>query len=102
MRVWSCLVALSLFAPAAGAQAIPVVRLDRKDALDYARDVEPILAKKCQVCHSGNVTEGQLDLGAHDRVLKGGKHGPAVVPGKSADSRLVQLAGRTRKPFMPP
>jgi WD40 repeat protein len=102
MRLWFCLAALVLLTPFAGAQPIPVVRLDRKEAVDYAKEIEPILAKKCQVCHSGNVTEGQFDLGSHERLMRGGKRGPAVVPGKAADSRLVRLAGKTGKPSMPP
>jgi WD40 repeat protein len=83
-------------------QPIRVVTLDRKDPVVYEKDIEPILAAKCTFCHSGNVKEGKLDLGSYETLVKGGKRGPAVVPGKSADSRIVRLAGRTEKPFMPP
>jgi hypothetical protein len=83
-------------------QPIAVVKLDRKEPVTYENDVEPILAKKCQVCHGGNVTEGQLDMTTFELLMKGGKRGRPVVPGNSADSLLVKSAGRTQKPLMPP
>src|SRR5262249_38527915 len=45
---------------------------------------------------------GKLDLGSYDEMIKGGKRGKPVVPGKSEDSLLVKLASKTLKPFMPP
>jgi WD40 repeat protein len=81
---------------------IVVVKLDRKDPVTYEKDIEPIFAKKCQFCHSGAVKEGKFDMGTYETLLKGGKRGRPIVPGKSAESRLVQMAGKTRRPFMPP
>src|SRR5262249_2978276 len=43
-----------------------------------------------------------LDLAAYESFMKGGKRGAPVVPGKSASSLVIKLAGKTRKPFMPP
>jgi WD40 repeat protein len=81
---------------------IKVVTLSRIEPVDFDRDVQPILARRCLVCHSGSVTEGMLDLSKHASILEGGRRGTALVPGKSAASLLVQLAGKTQKPFMPP
>jgi len=81
---------------------IKVVKLDRKDAVTYDKDVEPIFVKKCFVCHSGNVKESRLDLGSYETLMKGGKRGAAIVPGKSESSLLCMVAGKTRKPLMPP
>jgi WD40 repeat protein len=83
-------------------QPIKVVTLNRKEPVSYEKDIEPILAAKCAFCHSGNVKEGKLDLGSYDTLMKGGKRGAAVVPGKAAESRIVQLAGKTDRPSMPP
>jgi WD40 repeat protein len=83
-------------------EPIKVVGLDRKDAVTYEKDVEPILANKCAFCHSGNIKEGKLDMGAYETLMKGGKRGPSIVPGKSADSLFIKLCGKTQKPFMPP
>src|SRR5947209_7745065 len=91
---------------AAGGEAeggpIPVVALARTAPVAYEKDVEPILANKCASCHSGNVRKGKLDVAGYESLMKGGRHGRPVVPGKSTDSLLVRLAGKTRRPFMPP
>src|SRR6516162_9148301 len=83
-------------------QPIKVVTVDRKDPVLYGKDIEPIFVNKCQLCHSGAVKESNFDLGSYETLMKGGKKGPAIVPGKSAESPLVQFAGKTKKPFMPP
>src|SRR5579871_4170044 len=85
-----------------GVEPIKVVTLDRKEPVSYLTDVEPILTKKCAFCHSGNVKESKLDLGTYEALMKGGKHGRPVVPGKSAESLLIRLSGRVEKPAMPP
>jgi WD40 repeat protein len=78
------------------------VQIQRKEPVSFEKDIEPVLANKCHVCHSGSVTEGKLDMGSYASLMKGGKHGQPIVPGKSSQSLLVLLAGKTRKPFMPP
>lgn len=82
--------------------SIQVVELNRKDAVIYEKEVEPIFYKKCITCHSGSVKEGRFDLSSHEGVMKGGKRGKAVEPGKGKDSLLYNLAGRFQKPHMPP
>ncbi|MER3415788.1 MAG: NB-ARC domain protein [Gemmataceae bacterium] len=86
----------------AGVQPIPVVTLNRKEPVDYEKDIEPILAEKCMFCHSGPVKESRYDMGSYAGLVKGGKRGPAIVPGKPDDSLLVKLASRSHKPVMPP
>src|SRR5436309_10930492 len=76
---------------------IPVVKLPRTEPVSYEKEVVAILEAKCLVCHAGNVQRGKLDLSSVAGLLKGGTHGPAVVSGKSAESLLVQRAGRTAK-----
>src|SRR5262245_8784443 len=83
-------------------QPIKVIKLDRREPVLFEKDIEPILLAKCSFCHSGNVKESKLDLGSYDSLMKGGKRGAAVVPGKSADSLIVRLAGKTERPSMPP
>jgi WD40 repeat protein len=83
-------------------EPIRVVALDRQAPVTYEKDVEPILVNKCAFCHSGIQKEGKLDMATYETLLKGGKSGSPVVPGKSAESRLYKMAGRTDKPFMPP
>jgi mono/diheme cytochrome c family protein len=73
-------------------------------AVDFASEVRPLLAKHCFACHGEDLQEGGLRLDRKDAALKGGKQGPAIVPGKSGESRLVQfVAGANAKQIvMPP
>lgn len=83
-------------------EGIPPATLDRKEPIDYEKDVRPIFAAKCTVCHSGNQLEGKYDMGTHAAVLKGGKRGAAVVPGKPMESTLYVFSSHAKKPIMPP
>ena len=57
-------------------------------ALTYTDLVFPRLAV-CIACHSGDASGG-LDLTTYDNLLRGGRSGPAVVPGDPDSSVLVQ------------
>jgi len=60
-------------------------------AIDFARDVRPILREHCLSCHSAAKKKGQLRLDARSAAFKGGLNGKAIVPGKSGDSPLYKL-----------
>jgi len=96
------LVPLPALAQGRKVQPIKVVELQRTDPVAYEKEIEPIFYKRCTTCHSGTEKKGRFDLGSYDTLVKGGKRGPALVPGKSDSSLLVKLAGRTHKPYMPP
>jgi hypothetical protein len=61
---------------------------DKKD-LTYAKDVRPILESSCLRCHGDEQQKGGIRLDSLEALLKGGKHGKAIVPGKSQESHLV-------------
>jgi cytochrome c553 len=74
---------------------------DRK--VDFSRDVKPLLAKHCWSCHGAEKQESGLRLDRRAALLAGGDSGKAVVPGKSAESRLIHLVAATDpKNVMPP
>lgn len=83
-------------------ERVKVVKLDRKTPVVFEKDVEPILVSKCAVCHSGSIKEGKLDLSTYENVMRGGKRGASVVPGKAMESLLVKLSAKDIKPYMPP
>jgi WD40 repeat protein len=83
-------------------QPIEVVKLERKQPVVYERDIEPVLVNKCLFCHSGSVKEAKFDMSTYDSLMKGGKSGRPIVPGRSTESLLIKVAGRTGRPFMPP
>jgi hypothetical protein len=55
----------------------------------FEGSVAPILEARCVKCHSGSEPAGNLDMRTRDSLVKGGKSGPAVVPGSSATSNLL-------------
>ncbi len=93
MRVaWAAVLCCLL--PAVGRAAEPV---------DYLRDVKPILTAHCTSCHGADKQRSGLRLDTAAFALKGGNRGPAVVPGKADDSRLIKaLGGADDMPAMPP
>ena len=67
------------------------------------RDVKPVLAKNCYACHGPEKQRGGLRLDTAAAALEGGNSGPALVPGKSGDSRLFQaVTGAADVKVMPP
>ncbi len=73
-------------------------------SVDFERDIRPILKAHCLECHGADKQRGGLRLESRSSLLKGGEnHGPAVVPGKGADSVLLQaVAGQIPDLQMPP
>jgi hypothetical protein len=75
--------------------AAPVVASE----IPNERDVLAILQVRCMICHGGLKQQGGLDLRTNASRLKGGKSGPALVPGKPDDSPMY---ARIVKGQMPP
>jgi hypothetical protein len=69
------------------------------DELDFARDVHPIFAARCLSCHGGDKRSGGLSLQGYADVLKGGRTGPAVLPGQSSESLLIRRITATTAPM---
>ena len=57
---------------------------------DYLKDVKPVLVARCYSCHGALKQEAKLRLDTAEFIRKGGKHGPAIVPGKPAESLLLK------------
>lgn len=56
----------------------------------FEKEIRPLLIKHCLECHSEKKQKGELRLDSLKAMLKGGESGPAIVPGKSNDSILVE------------
>ncbi|KAF0179370.1 MAG: cytochrome c553 [Limisphaerales bacterium] len=78
----------TLAASAAALVAAPV---------DYVREIQPLLAQNCYQCHGATQPKHGLRLDTAALALKGGQAGPAIKPGKSSDSLLVQVISGTHK-----
>lgn len=74
-------------------------------AVDFSRDVQPILARKCFACHGPDQAEGGLNLTEKDSVLSAeldsGLH--AVIAGNLDDSELLRrISSEDEFERMPP
>ena len=58
------------------------------DQVDFLTTVKPILESTCLSCHGPEKPKGELQLMSRALALKGGEHGPVLVPGKPAESKL--------------
>jgi hypothetical protein len=72
--------------------------------VDFAKDVKPILESTCLRCHGTAKAKGKLRLDSREGLTKGSENGPVIVPGKPADSRLIELVSqpKTSEDRMPP
>lgn len=91
----------------AASLACPFFSLRAAEAVDYAAKIAPIFEERCVDCHAGDDAEGEFSLETFQQLMKGGKAGKAIEPGKAQDSLLVKfLEGRSGKEgknkFMPP
>src|SRR5262245_16072067 len=62
-------------------------------------DILPLMLQNCTTCHGGRRREAGLDLRTRASMLKGGKSGPALVPGHPEQSLILK---RIRAGKMPP
>ena len=44
-------------------------------------DIAPLMMLRCTACHGPRKQEAKLDLRTRESMLRGGKSGPAIVPG---------------------
>ena len=64
--------------------------------VDFARDIYPILQRSCFECHGPEKQQGKLRLDSRAAALRGGKIGPALVPGQAKRSELYRRITRTK------
>ena len=71
--------------------------------VSFAEDIEPILARDCMACHGPALQQNGLRLDRREDAMNGGKSGPAIEPGRSAQSLLMKrLDGLDGLQRMPP
>jgi len=77
---------------------------DPVKAAFFSSQVLPILSDNCFGCHNSRRLRGGLNQTSRDSILRGGKSGPAIVPGKPEESLLLKrLRGEiSGKKIMPP
>jgi mono/diheme cytochrome c family protein len=58
--------------------------------VDYTREIKPLLQATCVKCHGALTQKSDLKLDTAAAALAGGVSGPSIIPGKSAESSLIQ------------
>ena len=77
--------------------SLPLHAANKADkAVDFNKDIKPILTQSCVKCHRQDPRNprgpaGGLRLDDKTAALKGGKFGSDIVPGKSGDSLMFKL-----------
>jgi hypothetical protein len=61
------------------------------EPVDYLGAIKPLLTRHCYECHNAKVHKGGLRMDSAAGLRKGGNSGPAVVPGKPAESPLLRV-----------
>jgi hypothetical protein len=68
----------------------------------FETHVRPVLMNRCSACHGRDKQEGQLRVDSLEALLSGGESGPAIVPGRSEESLLVEAIRQQGFVVMPP
>jgi hypothetical protein len=73
-------------------------------AIQFTKDIRPILERSCWKCHGGDKAKGGLRLDDAKAALAGGNSGPVILIGpKASESKLLRLvAGLDAELKMPP
>src|SRR5262249_56080806 len=89
--------------PSAPDLPLPTAPCSAPDPAVSGPAATPTLSRNCYTCHGPDKQRSGLRLDTAAAALKGGDSGPALVPGKSAASRLIQaVTGADDVPQMPP
>ena len=67
----------------------------------FTSDIRPLLQRHCQGCHQPASKASDLDVTSFSALMKGGKRGPALVPGKPDDSLALRYLTGAMQPRMP-
>ena len=71
-------------------------------AQHFDKRIAPILVKRCLGCHNQDLKDGGIAFDDRSSLLKGGNHGPTIVPGKPEGSFLIQALRYNGDVRMPP
>jgi mono/diheme cytochrome c family protein len=92
---------LALQIAAEARQAAPPASASPSSADYFESAVRPLLAANCFDCHADE-RMGGLRLDSREGMLKGGRSGPAIVPGDPEKSLMIQAVRQTRETLKMP
>jgi formylglycine-generating enzyme required for sulfatase activity len=68
--------------------AISLAAINAGAAVDFVKDIQPVLENNCVSCHRKGNVKGGVRLDTRKEATTSGDNGPALVPGKSAKSPM--------------
>jgi hypothetical protein len=80
-------------------------RATGKETVSFGLHIAPVLISQCFECHNNETDRGNLSMATFASLLRGGDGGPPILPGKPAESLLVQMItseGEDRMPYRRP
>jgi len=77
---------------------------DVQEAVTYTAIIQPLLQNKCYSCHGPNKQKGKLRMDQPDLLMRGGKDGVVIEPGKATESEMINrvLLEKANEHHMPP
>ncbi len=68
----------------------------------FQEKILPILHTNCIACHNEQIRTSGLAITSRDSLITGGNRGPAIVPGRAAESLLIRAIRQSGELKMPP
>jgi hypothetical protein len=97
------LISLSGYCLSHAESTIPALPPAVSRTVDFSKEVQPILSERCYSCHGADKQKADLRWDVKASAFKTGDHGPIIVPGNSASSRVIKLvSGQEPDALMPP
>ena len=82
---------------------LPLMTISLGFGADFSTDVQPVLAKRCVMCHGGAQQLAGVRLDNSTDAMKGGYSGPIIAAGKADASKIIERVTSTKDGFrMPP
>ena len=86
-----------------GGEPRPALPPTATKKVDFPKDIQPLLSERCYSCHGPDKQKAELRWDTKSGAFKTGDHGPIIVPGNSAGSRVIKLvSGLEPDAMMPP
>lgn len=91
------------FAGSDSAGPVAIRPLDKVEAhtVSFRNQIQPLLSSRCGACHGGTTPAAGLSVGSLAALVRGGGHGPSILPDKPDDSLLIRYVRGLQTPRMP-
>ena len=100
-HLWNSCTGYAMCALFAALFSMVPARSQQSNPVSFTAEILPLLRQNCFRCHGDGQQKSNLDLRTLSGTLRGGLHGPAIVPGNPEESRLYRRVAGVEEPNMP-